>query len=124
MHSGFFSIGFGICTPDLPQGIYNRDILCLESESIKIGPISGVFEQLVYLGILNACGSKTPFRTGFPSSLTTCETGSWGGGRLCLMQLWASWPTTVSVIGLGGEGDGWMDGWMGECAAHFSSRKL
>ena len=35
-----------------------------------------------------------------------------------------SWPTTVSVIGLGGEGDGWMDGWMGECAAHFSSRKL
>ena len=47
-----------------------------------------------------------------------------GGGRLCLMQLWASWPTTVSVIGLGWEGGGWMDGWMGECAAHFSSRKL
>ena len=65
-----------------PQGIYNRDILCLESESIEIGPISGVFEQFVYLGILNACGSKTPFRTGFPSSLTTCETGSWGRSSL------------------------------------------
>ena len=37
-----------------PQGIYNKDILCLESESIEIGPISGVFEQFVYLGILNA----------------------------------------------------------------------
>ena len=44
-----------------PQGIYNRDILCLESESIEIGPISGVFEQFVYLGILNACCIQNSF---------------------------------------------------------------
>ena len=44
-----------------PQGIYNRDILCLESESIEISPISGVFEQFVYFGIFNACGIQNSF---------------------------------------------------------------
>ena len=43
----------------------------------------------------------------------------------CLEDDRTMWKVESSLLkGLGGEGDGWMDGWMGECAAHFSSRKL
>ena len=64
-----------------PQGICNRVKLCLKSESLGIGPIRGVFDQFVYLGILNACGIQNSFHNWFwkllPAFLTTWEAGSW-----------------------------------------------